>query len=73
MSTDLGAPVLVEAVRGLVGGTIPPTPQDDARATYAPKVTPDDARLEGYARLLYERYRLPQAPARSVDRPLAVD
>lgn len=42
----LGAPVLVDAVRGLVDGTITPTPQDHDRATLAPKITPDDARLD---------------------------
>lgn len=43
---DLGAPTLVAAVRGLVDGTITPTPQDHDRATYAPKIAPDDARLD---------------------------
>lgn len=43
---DLGAPVLVEAVRGLVEESIRPVPQDHERATYAPKVTPQDARLD---------------------------
>lgn len=43
---ELGAPVLVEAVRGLVDGSIRPVPQDHERATYATKVTPEDARLD---------------------------
>ncbi|MPZ87428.1 MAG: methionyl-tRNA formyltransferase [Nitriliruptorales bacterium] len=43
---DLGAPVLVQAVRGFVGGTLEPQPQDNERATYAPKIVPDDARLD---------------------------
>jgi methionyl-tRNA formyltransferase len=42
----LGAPVLVRAVAGLVDGTLTPTPQDDAGATLAPKITADDARLD---------------------------
>jgi methionyl-tRNA formyltransferase len=42
----LGAPVLVEAVRGLVDGTLTPQPQDHDLATYAPKITPENARLD---------------------------
>ena len=42
----MGAPLLVGALRGLVEGTIVPRPQDHARATYAPKVTPADATLD---------------------------
>lgn len=42
----IGAPVLVEALRGLVDGSITPEPQDDAAATYAPKITPEDARID---------------------------
>ena len=42
----LGAPVLVRAVHGLVDGTLTPVPQDHERATLAPKVHPDDARLD---------------------------
>ena len=41
----LGAPVLLEAVRGLVAGTLTPQPQDHDLATYAPKITPGEARL----------------------------
>ena len=43
---DLGAPLLVEAVAGLVDGSLTPLPQDPERATYAPKITPDDAELD---------------------------
>jgi methionyl-tRNA formyltransferase len=43
---DLGAPVLVQALRGLVDGSIAPVPQDHRLATLAPKITPDDARLD---------------------------
>jgi len=42
----LGAPVLVRAVRGLVDGSLEPVAQDHDRATLAPKVTPDQARLD---------------------------
>jgi methionyl-tRNA formyltransferase len=41
----LGAPLLVRAVRGLVNGSVEPTPQDDQLATYAPKISAEDARL----------------------------
>jgi methionyl-tRNA formyltransferase len=43
---EVGARILVPALRGYVGGTLVPVPQDDARATYAPKVTPEEARLD---------------------------
>jgi methionyl-tRNA formyltransferase len=42
----LGAPLLVEAMVGLVDGTLEPVPQDDAAATYAPKISPRDAILD---------------------------
>lgn len=42
----LGAPVLLRAVHGLVDGSLQPQPQDHERATLAPKITPEDARLE---------------------------
>jgi methionyl-tRNA formyltransferase len=41
----LGAPVLVESIRSLVGGA-PPTPQPEAGVTLAPKITPDDVRID---------------------------
>ena len=43
---ELGAPLLVASVCGLVDGTITPVAQDERRATYAPKIGPDDARLD---------------------------
>jgi methionyl-tRNA formyltransferase len=43
---DLGAPLLVQALRGLVDGTITPEPQDHDRATLAPKISPEDARID---------------------------
>lgn len=42
----LGAPLLVDAVRGLVDGSVTPVPQDHARATPAPKIRPEDARID---------------------------
>ena len=42
----LGAPVLLEAVRGLVDGSLEAVPQDHDEATYAPKITPADAQLD---------------------------
>jgi methionyl-tRNA formyltransferase len=43
---ELGAPLLVESVRGLVDGTIAGEPQDHERATYAPKISPADAAID---------------------------
>jgi methionyl-tRNA formyltransferase len=43
---DVGAPLLVEAVTGLVDGTLEPVPQDHAAATYAPKISPQNAQLD---------------------------
>lgn len=42
----LGAGALVDAVVGLVAGTLTPQPQPEQGASYAPKVTPEDARLD---------------------------
>ena len=42
----LGAPVLVDAVRGLVDGSLTPVAQDHAAATYASKITPEDAQID---------------------------
>lgn len=41
-----GAPALVEALKGLVTGTLPLRPQEHGRATYAPKIAPEDARID---------------------------
>ncbi len=43
---DLGAPVLVRAVKGFVDGSLVPVPQDHDRATVAHKVGPADARID---------------------------
>ena len=42
---ELGAEALGEAVAGLKAGTLQPEPQDPERATYAPKVNKEEARL----------------------------
>jgi methionyl-tRNA formyltransferase len=43
---DLGARTIVQALRGLEQGTLEPEPQDDARATYAAKLSKAEARLD---------------------------
>ena len=42
----LGGQLLVEALDRLESGTLTETPQDDARASYAGKIDPEDARLD---------------------------
>lgn len=41
----VGADLLTTAIQDYLAGRIDPEPQDDSRATYAPKVTGDDARI----------------------------
>lgn len=41
----LGAEVVVETVRHLEAGTVDARPQDETRATYAPKIFQEDARI----------------------------
>lgn len=43
---ELGAPLLADAIVGLVDQTLQPQPQDDARASYAPKISTADARID---------------------------
>lgn len=43
---ESGAELLVHVLDGLESGTVEARPQDDARASYARKVTPDDARID---------------------------
>jgi methionyl-tRNA formyltransferase len=43
---DAGAKLLVRALEGYASEEIIPVPQDHAHATYAPKVTSDDARID---------------------------
>jgi methionyl-tRNA formyltransferase len=42
----LGAPLLLETIAGLDAGTVTPTPQDEALATWAPPLSRADARLD---------------------------
>lgn len=42
----LGGELLVETLRGLAAGEIEPTPQDDARATYARRLAKADGRID---------------------------
>ncbi|MGI9039433.1 MAG: methionyl-tRNA formyltransferase [Gemmatimonadota bacterium] len=44
--SEMGAAALVEALAQMEGGTLPEVDQDDARATYAPKLDRDMARLD---------------------------
>src|SRR5688572_20920347 len=43
---DLGSELLVEALRGLDDGSLDPRSQDQAAATYAPKVLPDEREID---------------------------
>lgn len=43
---EVGAELMVETLEGLREGTLDPQPQDDAQATYAPKITQEMARLD---------------------------
>ena len=43
---DIGAGLLVDTLDAYEAGTIVPQPQDHRRATYAPKIAPDEARIE---------------------------
>lgn len=42
----IGATLLSETLTGYVKGAIEPVPQDDSLATYAPKITSDEARID---------------------------
>lgn len=43
---EIGAELMLETLRGLREGTISPTPQDEARVTYAPKVKKEMAKID---------------------------
>lgn len=43
---DLGSELLVEALRGLDDGSLDPRSQDQAAATYAPKLLPDEREID---------------------------
>jgi methionyl-tRNA formyltransferase len=44
--SPLGAELLVETLEGLENGSIKPTPQDHAKATYAPKLKKEDGLID---------------------------
>jgi methionyl-tRNA formyltransferase len=48
----LAAELIDTHLRGVVAGTAEPTPQDNARATYAPKIVKSEARLDWRKRAL---------------------
>jgi methionyl-tRNA formyltransferase len=55
-----GAPLVVETLAGLAGGTIKPTPQDHTRATLAPLLDRENGRMDFAARTaseLHNRWR----------------
>jgi methionyl-tRNA formyltransferase len=54
--SQIGAKLLVETLRGLEAGTIPPRSQDDAEATLAPILTREDGRLSPTERTATEAY-----------------
>ena len=43
---SMGAGLLVETLDALAAGTVDPTPQEDSLATYAPRITSDDERID---------------------------
>ena len=43
---ELGGPMLVETLQGYAAGSIRPVEQDHSRATYAPKITTEEARID---------------------------
>ena len=43
---DIGGSLLAESLSGYLAGTLVPVAQDDSRATYAPKITGDEARID---------------------------
>lgn len=57
---ERGAPLMLETLTGLAGGSIQPRPQDHARATLAPILTREDGSMDFAARTateLYNRWR----------------
>lgn len=42
----IGSPLVVETLTSYVSGDLEPVPQDDDRATYAPKITSNEARVD---------------------------
>jgi methionyl-tRNA formyltransferase len=56
---EAGAPLMVETLRGLTGGTLKPTPQDDSRKSFAPPLKKEDGRIDWSLRAdqIYNRMR----------------
>lgn len=56
---DAGAPLILETMEGLEGGTLHPRPQESARATYAPILKREDGRIPWAMRAadIYNRMR----------------
>ncbi len=56
---EIGAPLMVETLRGLEAGTITARPQDNSQATLAPLLTKEDGRMDfaRTARELHNRLR----------------
>jgi len=57
---ELGASALMEALPGIADGSLIPEPQDDSLATYAKKLTKDEARID-WARSAVELGRMIRA------------
>jgi len=57
--SELGAPLMVETLRGLAAGTIAPKPQNHAEASYAPMLKKEDGRIDWKrpAKEIYNRMR----------------
>jgi methionyl-tRNA formyltransferase len=56
---EIGAPLMVETLAGIEGGTVTPQKQDDAGATAAPMLTREDGRVDAgrNAKCIYDRWR----------------
>lgn len=56
---EAGAPLMVETLRGLAGGTLTATPQDNSQATLAPPLKKEDGRIDWSlpAQQIYNRIR----------------
>ena len=57
--SELGAPLMVETLRGLAAGSISPRPQDNSLATYAPILKKEDGRIDwnSSAQQIFDRMR----------------
>jgi methionyl-tRNA formyltransferase len=52
---EAGAPLMVETLRGIIAGSVAPTPQNHSAATYAPLLKKEDARVD-WTRPAHEIY-----------------